>query len=355
MRACIKLKREGKRVIDAHIGAPSHEPPIPVEEVLSELGEVGREYAPFAGINELREALSDFAREHIGIKVEPERIFVASSGVHAMLVTLIGFRGRRGLFPAPGFPLYFIQSELLGLKCDTYDPTAPDLVQEILGKLKEDTSFVVLNYPHNPTGYYPERGVLSELYEELRNRGIYVIDDVVYHAIYYEERPEFVGDCMVDSFSKIFSLPGLRIGVIYLIEGDPYDYGRRVYGTSAGASVPSQLIGLRMLRALSRSYLEEIREFYRVKRDLLVKGLEEAGFNFPRPKGAFYVLAEHEKIDDAEKFAEQLLNPDRDVCVGIVPATGFRGKANQFRISFGKLSELDVQILVEELKKEVGA
>ncbi|RLG50252.1 MAG: pyridoxal phosphate-dependent aminotransferase [Thermoproteota archaeon] len=353
MRACTKLKREGHKVIDAHIGAPSHEPPVPVSKVLSKLGEVGREYAPFAGIDELREALSKFAKEYIGIEVDPERVFVASSGSHAMLVSVLGFRGKRGLYPAPGFPIYFIQTELLGIKCDTYNPIAPDLVSEILGKVKDDTAFVVLNYPHNPTGYYPEKGVLVELYEELRDRGIYVIDDIVYHSIYFEERPEFIGNCMVDSFSKIFSLPGLRIGVVYMLEGDPKALGRRVYGSAAGASVLSQLVGLRMLESMKPSYLEDLREYYRVKRDVLAKGLREAGFEFPRPKGAFYILAEHEKIRDSNEFARKLLDPSREICVGVVPAWSFKGKENQFRISFGKLTEKDAEILVQELEKLV--
>jgi len=353
MRACIRLKKEGCRVIDAHIGAPSHEPPVPVAKALSELGEVGRDYAPFAGIDELREALSKFARAYIGIDVEPERIFVASSGSHAMLVSVLGFRGKRGLYPAPGFPIYFIQTDLLGIKCDTYDPTAPDLISEVLSKVREDTAFVVLNYPHNPTGYYPEKGVIEELYEELRDRGIYMIDDAVYHSIYYEERPEFIGDCVIDSFSKIFSVPGLRIGVVYLLEGDPKELGRRVYGSVAGASVLSQLVGLKMLEALKPSYLEELREYYKVKRDILMKGLEEAGFEFPRPKGAFYILAEHEKIKDSNGFAEELLDPSRRVCVGVVPAWSFKGKQNQFRISFGKLSEEDADLLVRELERAV--
>ncbi len=353
MRACTKLKREGHRVIDAHIGAPSHDPPVPVAEVLSNLGEVGREYAPFAGIDELREALSSFARTYIGIDVEPERVFVTSSGVHAMLVSIIGFKGKHGLFPAPAFPLYFIQTDLLGMRYDTYNPTAPDLISEIMGKVREDTAFVMLNYPHNPTGYYPERGVLIELYEKLKDRGIYVIDDVVYHAIYYEERPEFVGDCMIDSFSKTFSLPGLRVGVVYLLEGDPIEFGRRVYGTTAGASVLSQLVGLRMIKALKPSYLEDLREYYRVKRDILVKGLEQAGFEFPRPKGAFYILAEHERIKDSNEFAKKLLDPRRKVCIGVVPAQSFKGKENQFRISFGKLSRKDAEVLIDELEKAV--
>ncbi|HDD68868.1 MAG TPA: pyridoxal phosphate-dependent aminotransferase [Candidatus Korarchaeota archaeon] len=355
MRACIRLKREGHRVIDAHIGAPSHDPPIPVAKALAELGEVGRDYAPFAGIDELREALSKFAKAYIGIDVEPERIFIASSGTHAVFVSILGFRGKHGLFPAPGFPIYFIQTDLLGIEYDTYNPIAEDLVSEILGKVREDTAFVVLNYPHNPTGYYPEKGVLTELYEELRDRGIYVIDDAVYHSIYYEERPEFVGDCVTDSFSKIFSVPGLRVGVVYLLEGDPVSLGRRVYGSAAGASVLSQLVCLKMLEALRPGYLEDLRSYYRVKRDILSEGLREAGFSFPNPKGAFYILAEHEKIRDSNELARKLLDPKREVCIGIVPAWSFMGKRNQFRISFGKLSEEDAGLLVHELEKLVSS
>lgn len=354
LKECNRLRKEGRRTIDAHIGAPSHEPPIPVSKVLGELGEIGREYTPFVGMEEFREELASYAGEMLNRRIEPDMVLVAASATHALFTSLVRFRGKHGLMPAPGFPMYFVQADLIGLNYSTYDPAHPDLISEVLSKLGADTRFVLVNYPHNPTGHYPERGVIEELYDELRSREILMINDVVYHSIYYEERPSFLGDVLIDSLSKTFSLPGIRLGWVYLLNEDPADFGQGIYGTTAGVSAVSQEIGVRMLRAVDDRYLNGVREYYRSRRDALVERLRHSGFEFPDPKGAFYLLVSHEGIDDSTKLATRLLRSDRRVCVGVVPAISFKGGRNEFRISYGRLTEADSVVLAEELEKELA-
>ncbi len=353
-RRCEELRRKGFKTIDAHIGAPSHEPPIPVKKALEMIGDdTGRFYRPFVGIRELREEIARYMRRFIGFDASPDRVIVTGSGAHALFVTSLMFMGSKGLAPAPGFSHYYDQAELLGIRLKYYDPTSEDIVGEILGKLDGEVRFVIINYPHNPTGYYPEPDQLLTLYEELRHRGVILINDIVYHQIYYEEKPAFPGDILIDSFSKNLALPGLRLGYIYWGIDGLERAGKMVYWSTAGASDAAQKIILAMLRHLTDDYFDYVRNYYRPKQQLLVKLLREAGFQFPRPKGALYVLARHAGVKDAVELAWRLLREDRKRHVGIVPGCVFKGPKNSFRISYGFLSLRDIEEMVEELEEEL--
>ncbi|MGC9069422.1 MAG: pyridoxal phosphate-dependent aminotransferase [Thermoprotei archaeon] len=349
---CDKLRKLGLRVIDAHIGAPSHVPPISVKETLDDLDRGGREYLPFVGIEELRREIAHFIEMWRGKVAEYSRVIVTSSAVHALYVVFKMFSGFKMLLPKPYFPHYFEQAEITGIKYVFYNPTAYDIVSEIISKIDSNTKAVLINYPHNPTGYYPPSEQLKELESELKSRNIVLINDAVYHEIYFDERPYFPGDILIDSFSKTFSLPGLRIGYIYWDTGDIERAGRLVYLTTAGASDFSQRIALNVLKSVTKTYLDYVRSYYKVKRDILIKMLNELDFEYPIPKGAFYAFPRHSKIKNSFELSKTLLSPNRSICIGIIPGELFGGTYNQFRISFGKLTENDIKLMRQEFEKE---
>lgn len=350
---CSKLRKLGFRVVDAHIGAPSHEPPISIKETLDALSDGGREYLPFVGIEELRHEIAHFIEMWRGKVAETSKVIVTSSAVHALYITLKMFSGFKVLIPKPYFPHYFEQAEITGVKPIFYNPTARDIVSEVVSKLDGNTKAVLINYPHNPTGYYPSSKELKELEDELKSRDIILINDAVYHEIYFNERPYFPGDVLIDSFSKTFSLPGLRIGYIYWDTKNVERVGRLVYLTTAGASDFSQRIALRVLKAVNGTYLDYVRSYYKIKRDVLIRMLDELGFEYPIPKGAFYAFPKHLKIKSSIELSKILLTPNRSAYVGIIPGELFGGDYNQFRISFGKLTENDIELMKQEFKKEL--
>ncbi|HDM92370.1 MAG TPA: pyridoxal phosphate-dependent aminotransferase [Candidatus Korarchaeota archaeon] len=352
---CDKFRAQGKNVIDAHIGAPSHEPPLPVEDVLARVGRVGRQYTPFSGLRDVREAAAEFASRTLGVKNDPERVVITASGAHACFVSLALFRGGKVLLPRPGFPLYYPQAELAGLEYETYDPLAEDLVAEILSKLDDKVRAVMMNFPNNPTGHVPPGRVLEELWEELQAKKVTLINDAVYHEIYYGSRPSFPGDILLDTSSKSLSLPGIRMGYIYAHDKEVATRaGKIVYHTTAGSSDVSQRIFAEELRAADETYFDGVRAYYKVRRDKLVSSLKNLGFEFVEPLGAFYIFAKHPRFSDASNLISRLLSPDRDVIVGIVPGEAFGSTPEWFRISFGKLSPEHISIMAEELRRELS-
>ncbi len=352
---CDSLRGQGKVVIDAHIGAPSHDPPLPVEDVLQRAKGLGRAYTPFVGTKSTRKAAAEFAARTLGVPEDSDRVVITASGAHACFVSMALFRRETILLPKPGFPLYYPQAELAGVRYDTYDPLSEDLVEEILSKLSDDVKGVLINFPNNPTGHIPRAKQIEELWEELSKKGVVLINDAVYHEIYFEDKPPFPGDLILDTASKSLSLPGIRIGYIYSSDRETAQkIGRIVYHTTAGSSDVSQLIFTEEVRAADEVYFKRVREFYRVRRDALVGALKRLGFEFVEPKGAFYVFAKHPKFPDASELVARLLDPSRDVIVGLVPGAAFGATPEWMRISYGKLTTGDVELMERELRKELG-
>lgn len=349
-RICSERRREGRRVIDAHIGEPSHSPPVRIRELLRGIGDVGSRYMPFEGLRETREKISRFARNFLGRDMDPDGIFLTNGGAQALTSTLMVLKEKRILLPAPGFTQYFDNTRIMGLSFATYNSASEKLVDEILGKLGE-AGAVLINYPNNPTGFIPEDDVLMELWDELRRRNILLINDAAYSQIYFDSRLEVPGDIIIDTFSKTFGVPGLRLGYVYWGLEDRKRIFDAVYITSAGVSELSQIILNFLLDSLTEDYLEHVRSHYRRKRDKIVELMGD--FSFPYPRGAFYIFASHRKLKASRKLALKLLQ--RDPTVGIVPGDVFMGNEGSFRICYSLLNDDEaeemVQIILDEIHK----
>ncbi|MDK2372685.1 MAG: pyridoxal phosphate-dependent aminotransferase [Candidatus Korarchaeota archaeon] len=352
--ACNRKAARGMRVIGAHIGAPSHDPPLPVSEVLSETGEVGRNYLPFTGMDEARDAVVDFASRFLRRDYERDRVFMTNGGAQALLISsLTSWKLKKGkiLIPAPGFIQYFEHPVEFSYPVETYNPLAEDLVNEVLGRI-DGAGAVLINFPNNPTGHLPPNSALRDLWDELRRRNVLLLNDAAYSQIYFGERVEIVGDVVIDTFSKTFSLPGMRAGYIYWGAEGRELVGRLIYLTTAGVSEVVQRLVMRMIEAASDRYFEGVREHYRRMRDALVREASKAGLEFVEPRGAFYLYARHPEVEDSEELALKLL--DSDPVVGIVPAAAFRGGKEWFRVSYGRLREEEMAELMEAIGRAAG-
>ncbi|MDK2383972.1 MAG: aminotransferase class I/II-fold pyridoxal phosphate-dependent enzyme, partial [Candidatus Korarchaeota archaeon] len=183
-------------------------------------------------------------------------------------------------------------------------------------------------------------------------RNVLLLNDAAYSQIYFEERVEIVGDVVIDTFSKTFSLPGMRAGYIYWGAEGRELVGRLTYLTTAGVSEVVQRLVMRMIEAASDRYFEGVREHYRRMRDALVREASKAGLEFVEPRGACYLYARHPEVEDSEELALKLL--DSDPVVGIVPATAFRGGKEWFRVSYGRLKEEEMEELMEAIGRAAG-
>lgn len=177
------------------------------------------EYGPAEGAIALRRAVAAWE------SVAPEQVVIttgASMGLVASLATL----DRPGsiLCPRPYYPSYPKVARELGLRVLFYDLSPerswlPD-PEQILGLLEKDTRAILWNFPSNPAGSVPSRELIASVAEIARDRGLEILSDEVYADFLYdgagrhEARSWFEGTALIllRSFSKIFGIPGERVG-----------------------------------------------------------------------------------------------------------------------------------------------
>jgi aspartate aminotransferase len=200
-------------------------------------------------------------------------------------------------------------------------------------RINERTRAILICNPGNPTGRVYSEEQLRGLAELCRERGLFLIADEVYRDFNYTGRPLLsalqIGglddrSVMIDSASKRFSLCGARLG--FAVTRSPELMGAMTRMAQARLSPPG-LAQIGVLGALKtpRTYYEEVREEYRLRRDLLVSRLQAIpGAVVPPIDGAFYATVRL-PIDDGDRFAAWLLSEfsHEGATVMLAPASGF--------------------------------
>lgn len=214
-------------------------------------------------------------------------------------------------------------------------------VSDLMGILNANTKLIVVNFPHNPTGHLPSRGVWEEVLEVAADRRIRVFSDEMYRLLELDEGDRLPSACEVQEsalvlsgMSKAFALAGLRSG--WLITGDRALLGRlaafKDY-TTICSSAPSEILSIMALRAKRRILKRNLQlimgnlaifsGFAYRNRDRLSWVEPRAGtVAFPELKGI-----------DADSFCSELVTKKG---VLLVPASVFAYGGNNFRIGFGR-------------------
>ncbi len=335
--------------IPAHLGIPGHKPPA---EFFSFSGKL--EYTPIAGLKELREKIAEVYGRIYGRELPVESIFVTNGAMHGLFVALAALKAPV-IFPEPFFPPYLKIADLLGLKVDFYSLTG-DILASILNKVDEvagktgSKPAVVINFPHNPTGTCLRRKELEELVDSLEGRA-FIINDAIYTKMcFFKEELPVIGDVVIDSFSKLFALPGLRIGFVVA----PKELRQRIKdgirATVSCLSKLSQLFALNVLNNFEDSYIEYVKRFYAEKRELVLKHLRS--FLVRHPEGAFYAWLHFPGISSDELLDKLLRRKPKPVA--FVPGRLFfssSGSREEFRVAYGHLTEEEIKEIAKALEE----
>lgn len=344
----LKKKVGEDKVFDLSLGNPIVEPPreftAALKEAACEAAEGMHRYMPNAGYDFARDAVAKRMKAYTRVPLERENIImtVGAAGAANVVLKSILDPGDEVVVLNPFFCEYMFYIDNHGGKMilvDAAEDFSPDL--EVLSKaITPRTKAMIINSPNNPTGAVYTKEQLTGLCDLLREksgkngRPIYLIADEPYRAIAYDcEVPcplDFYDDCVVvTSHSKDLALPGERIGHIAahpkIADGkalaDAMTFTNRTLGFINAPAI--------MQRVTAR--LEGVSvdvEEYREKRDVLVEGLEAAGYDLVRPQGSFYMFPKTPVPDDVA-FTKAMLK--RRVLV--VPGVGF-GKPGYFRIAY---------------------
>ncbi|MHC1604184.1 MAG: pyridoxal phosphate-dependent aminotransferase [Candidatus Syntropharchaeales archaeon] len=303
----------GSDAINLGLGQPDFDTPSHIKEAAKRAIDAGfTGYTHGKGIFELREAIKRRFSEKNGFEVGIEDIIVtsgASEALHIALEALID-EGDGVIIPDPGFVSYFTLTRIAGgipkhLKHDENFRLNPDTLLE---RIEPQDRVLILNSPSNPTGKVQSRKDIKAYTEIAKDHGLVIISDEVYEELIYEGEhvspASFYEDVVtINAVSKTYAMTGWRLGYL----GAPANFVEEMLKVhqyvQACASSISQFAALEALTADQRC-VHTMRDEFRARRDLLIKGLAKLGFKFPIPEGAFYVFIE---VDDEEGFVRKLL------------------------------------------------
>ncbi|GAB6085713.1 pyridoxal phosphate-dependent aminotransferase [Alkaliphilus crotonatoxidans] len=318
-------------------GFPDFDPPRELIEALKEAAEKGpHQYEITWGSQAFREALAQKQSKLMGIEINPQTDIVVTCGsTEAMMVavmTLCNPNDKVIVF-SPFYENYAADAILCGAE-PIYVPLKPPHFtfdrNELRNAFQQGVKALILCNPSNPTGKVftlEELEYIASLAEEFDT--FVIVDEVYEHIvmephrhIYFAALPgmyERTVSC--SSLSKTYSITGWRLG--YLIAPDHITEGaRKVHDfLTVGASAPLQQAALAGLR-LPDEYYASLRASYKEKRDLFLKGLDEAGLRYTTPQGAYYVMVDISEFtqDDDVEFCEWMA---REVGVAAVPGSSF--------------------------------
>jgi len=347
----IELKQRfgADNVYDFSLGNPNVDPPgdlkervcgIAAQEISGKHG-----YMPNAGYAETREAVAATLRECHGAEVSADHVVMtcgAGGALNVALKTLLD-PGDEVVIPTPFFVEYRFYVDNAGGAArlvKTRDDFSLDLAA-MEDAITERTKAVLINSPNNPTGkVYGEDAVrgLGELLREKQKqfgRRLYLLSDEPYAQIVYDDVcvpsvfSAFSNSIIAYSYSKTLSIPGERIGFLAVSPG--MEDAAEVL---SGMILCNRILGfvnapafMQRVVACSQGSRVQVEE-YRRKRDLLCDGLREAGYEFRKPEGAFYLFPRTPVADDVA-FVRALQK--RRILT--VPGRGFGGPGH-FRIAY---------------------
>lgn len=315
-----------QNVFDFSIGNPSIPAPPQIKEavlaLMEEPAEVLHGYTPSVGTAAVREAVARDIRNKHGFPATAQRVYMTAGAAAAIAISLSALTepGDEVILIAPFFPEYRVWIETAQCTCVPVkaDPQTFQIdAAAVEAAITEKTSVVIINSPNNPVGAVYTKETLEAFCEVLRRksqelgRALYLISDEPYRPIVFDGLevpylPSLYDRTVVCySYSKAFSLPGERIGYIYV--SDTMEESAELFAAVSGAG---RALGFVCAPVLFQRVLETCIELpsnvdsYRENRSLLMGVLDEAGFEYVAPQGAFYLWMKS-PIPDAKEFMEK--------------------------------------------------
>ena len=340
-----------ENVLDFSLGNPSMPCPQEVTDAIADIVAntdpvALHGYTPAIGALETRQAIAEDLNERFEAGVRPEDLFITCGAAPALTSVLkaLAAPDAEVLAIAPFFPEYRPFAETAGLKFNVVPATSHKLKLSTLlveQHLTPNTVAVIINNPNNPTGMVTKEKLLRPFADMLRRKAaeyghpIYLISDEPYRELVYEDEvvpflPNIYDDTIVCySYSKSLSLPGERIGYVYVPQ--QATDSRAIYTAIAGAA---RSLGHVCAPSLWQKVIARCAKVrpdltaYEKNRKLLFHTLAVLGYELARPQGAFYVFVRIPG-DDPAAFLERAKAKD----LLLVPGDDF-GAPGYFRMCY---------------------
>jgi len=333
-------RRRGEDIIDMSMGNPDGPTP---QHIVDKLVEVANRpdthgYSVSKGIPRLRRAISGWYQRRYQVDIDPDSEAIVTIGskeglAHLMLATLD--RGDTVLVPNPSYPIHIYGAVIAGANIRSV-PMTPglDFFEEIERAVRESIpkpKMMILGFPSNPTAQCVELSFFERIVALAREHGILVVHDLAYADITFDgyvapsimQVPD-ARDVAVEFFtmSKSYNIAGWRIGFMVGNRELVHALARIKSYHDYGTFTPLQVAAIAALEG-PQDCVAQVVEQYRSRRDVLARGLHEAGWNVDVPKASMYIWAripEAYRDQGSLEYSKRLLS---DAKVAVSPGIGF--------------------------------
>jgi alanine-synthesizing transaminase len=303
-----KARGAGRDVIDLGMGNPDGPTPAHIVAKLIEAVQNPKThgYSVSRGITGLRRACAGYYARRFGVELDPEREVIVSLGSKEGLANLaqaITAPGDIVLVPNPCYPIHAFGFIMAGASV-RHVPVGPEF--DFMAELKKAVQHsipaplaIVLNFPANPTAQTVDLDFYGEIVDYCRRQNIIILSDIAYAEIYFDSKPppsilEVPGarDIAVEfsSLSKTYSMAGWRIGFAVGNQRLIAALSRVKSYLDYGAFTPIQVAATAALNG-PQDCIGETRARYQARRDVMIDGLRQAGWEVPQPEATMFAWA----------------------------------------------------------------
>ncbi|MBS0319400.1 MAG: alanine transaminase [Proteobacteria bacterium] len=333
-------RRRGEDIIDFGMGNPDGPTPPHIVQKLVETAQRPdtHGYSVSKGIPRLRRAICHWYERRFDVGLDPEREAIVTIGskegiAHLVLATL--GRGDTVLVPNPSYPIHIYGPIIAGADVRSVPMTTEaDFLAQLENTIRlsiPKPKMLILNFPSNPTAQCVELPFFAKIVALAKEYGIWIVHDLAYADICFDgwKAPSILQvpgarDVAVEFFtmSKSYNMAGWRVGFMVGNRDLVTALGRIKGYHDYGTFTPIQVAAIAALEG-PQDCVAEIAATYQRRRDVLVKGLIEAGWPVESPKASMYVWAaipERYRALGSLEFAKLLLARAK---VSVSPGVGF--------------------------------
>jgi len=370
-----RLRKEGEDIIDFGMGNPDLPPAPHIIEKLCESAKkkTTHRYSMSQGIPRLRKAIADFYKKRDDVDLDPEKEVIMTIGskeglAHLMLAMLEP--GDIAMVPSPRYPIHYYAPVIVGASVLTvplpFEGDDSQKQEQFLKNIYEtyedsypEAKVLILNFPNNPTTMTVDIEFFKEIVKFAKKKKLWIVHDLAYGDLCYDGykapsilQVEGAKDIAVETYSltKGFSMAGWRVGFVLGNETLVYNLKRIKSYLDYGMFTPIQVASIIALEG-DYSVVEKARDTYSKRLDILVDGLNKAGWNVQKPKATMFLWAKiPEKFQHmgSVEFSKFLLTEGK---VAVAPGIGF-GEHGEGYVRFAVVeNEKRIRQAVSNIKK----
>ena len=344
----IIARKKGDDIIDFGMGNPDQKTPSHIIEKMQECSDKDtvHRYSSSKGIPRLRRAISNWYEEKFNVSIDFEDEAIVTIGskeglAHLALATLS--QGDSVIVPSPAYPIHpygavIAGAEIIYINVDDDHDSFFASLDSAINNSWPTPKMLITNFPSNPTTKCVDINFFKELVRIAKKYNVYIVHDIAYADIVFDnyKAPSLLQvsgakDIGVEFYtlSKSYNMPGWRIGFMCGNKKLVNALSRIKSYVDYGTYTPLQVGAIAALEG-PQDCVQEIRDMYKSRRDVLCKGLNDIGWNIKPPRATMFVWAEiPKKYKDlgSLEFSKKLLKENN---VAVSPGIGFGKHGDDF-------------------------